>query len=115
MPSLGGGGTGGIATPCAAQYGTATAYFDCNMPNANDCTFYVQPGGANCNQLCAQFGGECLDATGDGTGSTQNCIVGSTITCATTAQMDLICSCSLGCGGGPACAAAATCVNGSCV
>lgn len=74
------------------------------------CEFGANAQTESCQQICADRGGECLDAFNN----QGQCGHGSQLSCSTTNFDSVICVCSRGCGGGPACGAAQTCANGMC-
>ena len=104
----GGQGGGGVLGSCTDQYGQAPEFVLCNE-TAAACDFYMA-NPESCATVCAGVGGECL-AAWDNSGT---CGQGSGLTCSTQGLSHLICQCSHGCGGGPACVGPQTCSGGSC-
>ncbi|MBW2457820.1 MAG: hypothetical protein JRI68_25165 [Deltaproteobacteria bacterium] len=105
----GGGGAGGGGLSCDDQYGQANGYVLCEQTTST-CEFFTIAGGKHCRAICAALGGECASAIDNGSG----CVHQAEITC-TTALNDLICVCSLGCGGGDPCPKGTTCLSGACI
>jgi len=107
--SMGGAGGMGVAPQCTAQYGSTPEFELCSAEDAAACDFYV--GNAqSCDTMCSALGGECV-AVWDNSGT---CGMGGLMSCATQGYVHLICSCSRGCGGGPACVSPQQCTAGNC-
>ena len=93
----GGSGGGGGVLNCDSQYDQAQGYQLC-ADSPTECEFRViTASSASCNEVCTGFGGECLEAWDNGS----PCEYLGPSTCSYDQYGDIICVCSLGCGGGP--------------
>jgi hypothetical protein len=103
--------SGGVSVTCDAEYGSVAGYQLCSSP-VGLCEFNVHLATTKtCRAVCTQLGGECK-ATFD---NSNTCVYGPpNFGCDSTMFSNAICSCSLGCGGGPPCAASQMCKNGTC-
>jgi hypothetical protein len=101
-------GAGG-APSCDDQYGDVPDYGAC-LEDATTCEFAAAAQTESCAVMCEARGGECLEAFND----QGPCGHGTPLTCDTDAFARLICVCSRGCGGDPACGASQICMGGSC-
>lgn len=97
--------------PCDDQYGAVVGYEPCDE-TASSCTFAMfEPDQPSCAALCGAQGGECIRAEDSDDGT---CATSGPAGCESGGHESLRCECSRGCGGGPPCAEAETCVEGVC-
>ena len=96
---------------CEMQYGGQTGYTHMCYPGDGVCEFGATTWQTTCSQICLGAGGECLDAYNN----QGLCGFDSDLNCQAFGFMDLVCVCSRGCGGGPACQQGQVCNNGQCV
>jgi hypothetical protein len=105
--------TDASAESCDEIFGGLADYTRCDDSDADVCRFAaLNPTGVNCEEMCSDFGTECLAAYG----TIDNEIVcpsSETLTCGGDYSWEQ-CACSNGCGGGPVCAAGDVCIDGLC-
>ena len=76
---------------CLARYGGAPTFMLCSTAPGS-CTFYVATGDDSCTNLCASFGGTCLESWDEGVPSCTPATAGQSCT---PLHSDQICQCSL--------------------
>jgi hypothetical protein len=84
----------GEAAPsgCNARYGDIDGYILCQETVSTCVFFFKVSGGADCQSLCAQHGGTCLEAY-DTSNTGQACVKQTLVPC-TGAHSDAICTCT---------------------
>lgn len=96
---------------CDDQYGGMYPYTGCAQ-GGGTCTFGTSTYAGSCATLCANRGGECVDAyNNDNTA----CGLAEQTGCGHTGYASEICICSRGCGANAPCTSPATCQNGQCL
>lgn len=98
--------------PCDDQYDAAPGHVSCGSPDDSTCDFNMSTQTQTCAQICAQGGGECVGVVNDGQGVCDK--TQQDLGCFNSGFMSVICTCTVGCGNGPACPSNQICVNGTC-
>jgi len=102
---------GAGVVPCADQYAGAPSFVHCHQ-TPGLCYFQASDEDESCAQMCADQGGECLDAFDND----QQCDVdwGEHLGCDHVGFASVICICSRGCGVAEPCSAPSQCSGGQC-
>jgi hypothetical protein len=111
--AAGSGGAPAPPPPCADQYGPAATVM-CQQTET-ECAFNFANASQSCGDVCASFGGECVAMYIDSGEDNCGFDPAAPQECGYVGWNDAICVCSRGCGGGPACAAPATCTANRCL
>jgi hypothetical protein len=111
--SVGGAGGAGGQAPlsCDDQYMDAPDYILC-VEDETSCTFNTETAFADsCDDICNDYGGECLQAFDNYRCST----IAAEVECSSSKFDTTACVCSKGCGGGPPCTGNDVCDSGACI
>ena len=85
------GTKGGGSATCQSIYGVVDGYQLCDE-TATACEFNAKlKGNKNCNDICGQYGGQCLAQYGNGSGG---CSRSGQKSCGSTGKWDDICRCT---------------------
>jgi hypothetical protein len=95
---------------CDDQYGGAVNYLGC-LQGGGTCSFNTSTSASSCADLCASFGGECVDAYNN----SGDCGHDEQTGCGHTGFATEICICSRGCGANDPCTPPGVCQDGQCI
>ncbi len=101
----------GEVPTCAEQYGDAGEYQSCTQESVR-CVFHAALFGSTCDGICGDRGGECNAAFA--AGADDACTLGLATGCDDFADR-MICDCTRGCGGAPACEPGSDCIGDACL